>query len=397
MLHDSYDLHTKTPRKDGTYPLKAKIYRSRTEYVHIALKIYLLPSQWDGKKIVNTLTAAVDNARLNNYRVSIGRVLLDIDESGENPVMSEIRARVEKSIGQKQQSPERFLSYYEDYTEKIKTKSTKASFLQSLSKIRKFDPSDKSFSQITPGWLRDFERYCENTGMSVNGINVYMRNIRTVYNRAIDDNIAQLNDYPFRRFKIRKESTPKRALTLDHLRRLRDYPCEPHQEMYRDLFMLIFYLIGINIVDLLHVNDIKNGRIEFRRSKTGRLYSIKVEPEAQAIIDKYRGKNYLLNVMDRYSDYKNFAHRMNLNLRSIGNVEISGRGGKKTVTPEFPGLTTYWARHGWATIAACLDIPKETIAAGLGHAGRTVTDVYITFDNKKVDDANRRVIDFVNG
>ena len=72
-----------------------------------------------------------------------------------------------------------------------------------------------------------------------------------------------------------------------------------------------------------------------------------------------------------------------------------GRGGKKVFTPLFPNLTTYWARHTWATIAASLDIPKETIAAALGHGGNTVTDIYIDFDQRKVDEANRKVIDWV--
>lgn len=65
------------------------------------------------------------------------------------------------------------------------------------------------------------------------------------------------------------------------------------------------------------------------------------------------------------------------------------------MSPLFPELTTYWARHSWATIAASLDIPKETIAAALGHGGNTVTDIYIDFDAKKIDEANRRVIDWV--
>lgn len=58
-------------------------------------------------------------------------------------------------------------------------------------------------------------------------------------------------------------------------------------------------------------------------------------------------------------------------------------------------MSSHWARHSWATVAASLDIPKETIAAALGHGGNTVTDIYIDFDRQKVDDANRRVIDWV--
>ncbi len=66
-----------------------------------------------------------------------------------------------------------------------------------------------------------------------------------------------------------------------------------------------------------------------------------------------------------------------------------------TWTPIFPKISTYWARHTWATIASELDIPKETIAAALGHGGNTVTDIYIDFDQKKVDEANRKIIAYL--
>jgi integrase len=82
-------------------------------------------------------------------------------------------------------------------------------------------------------------------------------------------------------------------------------------------------------------------------------------------------------------------------LKKIGAVERKGLGGKKIITPLFPKLSTYWARHTWATIAASLDIPKETIAHALGHGSTTVTDIYIDFDMKKVDDANRKVLNYV--
>lgn len=160
--------------------------------------------------------------------------------------------------------------------------------------------------------------------------------------------------------------------------------------------MLMFYLVGINSVDLFSLEEIRNGRIEYKRSKTGRLFSIKVEPETQTIIEKYHGKNFLLDVLDTYGNYKDFTHRMNDNLRKIGTVERKGRGGKKIREPLFPKLTTYWARHTWATIAAELDIPDETISLALGHSsGNRVTNIYINRDRKKVDVANRKVIDYV--
>ena len=185
---------------------------------------------------------------------------------------------------------------------------------------------------------------------------------------------------------------------VEQLRQLFDLEVEEHQQKYLDCFKLIFFLIGINTVDLCHLRkaDVVDGRIEYKRSKTNRDYSIKLEPEALEIIERYKGKGkWLLDVLDRYKDFKDFAHRLNENLQKMGSVEV-GKHGKKTREPLFPSLTTYWARHTWATIAASLDIPNETIAAALGHGyGNKVTAIYIDFDQRKVDEANRKVIDYV--
>lgn len=247
-------------------------------------------------------------------------------------------------------------------------------------------------------WLSNFESWMAESGMKVNAYSIHLRNIRAVFNYAIDEETTTL--YPFRKFKIKKEETRKRSLTIEQIRILKDYPCEEFEERYKDLFMLSFYLIGINIGDmlLLKVENVVNGRIEYHRQKTGKLYSVKIEPEAQAIIDRYKGREYLLNVLDEYSNYKDFISRINKALKNIGPFERKGLGGKKVRQPLFPDLSTYWARHSWATLAAELDIPKETISAGLGHEiGSDVTSIYIKFDQKKVDDANRRVIDYVFG
>ena len=113
------------------------------------------------------------------------------------------------------------------------------------------------------------------------------------------------------------------------------------------------------------------------------------------LIEKYRGEKFLLNILDRYQDYKDFTKRMNKTLKEIGPMQRVGRGGKKERKPLFPKISTYWSRHSWATIAASLDIPRDTIAHALGHGNNTVTDIYIDFDQSKVDEANRKVLDWV--
>ena len=185
------------------------------------------------------------------------------------------------------------------------------------------------------------------SGMKINAYAIHIRNIRAVFNYAIDEEITTL--YPFRKFKIKKEETRKRSLTIEQIRVLKAYPCEEFEERYRDLFMLSFYLIGINIGDMLLLKEenIVNGRIEYHRRKTGKLYSVKIEPEAQGIIDRYKGRQYLLNVLDEYSNYKDFISRINKALKNIGPFERKGLGGKKVRQPLFPDLSTYWARHKW--------------------------------------------------
>ena len=145
-------------------------------------------------------------------------------------------------------------------------------------------------------------------------------------------------------------------------------------------------------MDLCNLKSIEDGRIEYDRAKTNRHYSIKVEPEAMAIIEKYCGKDWLINPLDTNKDYRCYYMRLCHGLKTLKETLNAIDDGIK-----IDELTTYWARHSWATVAASLDIPKETIAAALGHGGNTVTDIYIDFDQKKVDEANRKVLDYVFG
>lgn len=152
-------------------------------------------------------------------------------------------------------------------------------------------------------------------------------------------------------------------------------------EKYRDAFLLMFMLRGINVVDFCNLQMVEGHYIRYRRSKTGRLFEVRIEPEARVLIEKLRGKNQLLYPLDRIKDYRRYTGRLNKALQRIA-----------AKIPGFPPITSYWARHTWATIAASIDIPKDTIAAALGHRQNTVTDIYIAFDTRKIHTANRRVI-----
>lgn len=289
-----------------------------------------------------------------------------------------------------------FVTHYLQFVERKNTQGTKNVYNHTLSRIRAFDAQidDKMFTDITLQWLNDFEAFCARTA-NKNARNIHLRNIRAVFNSAIDYELT--THYPFRRFKIRPEATRKRSLSVEDLRKLFNYDVEEYAVIYRDMFKLIFMLIGINVADLYYIKRItSDGRIEYKRAKTHRLYSIKIEPEAREIIEQYRGENYLLSLADNVAKHQYFTARCNKALKKFGTVKRVGRGGKKIFEPEFDeGISIYWARHSWATIASQLDIPKEVISAALGHGSVSVTDIYIDFDSRKIDRANRMVLDYV--
>ena len=264
------------------------------------------------------------------------------------------------------------------------------------------------FADISVGWLRDFEQWLGAT-CSVNTRGIHLRNIRAVMNAAIDEGVVPADLYPFRRFKIKKEETMKRSLSVGDLRRLRDYPCEGWQRKYVDVFMLSFYLAGINLVDLMGLPPLgADGVIRYRRSKTGVLCQLSVPPEARAIIERYRGERHLLWFGERLKPgaegWHDWLHRFNEGLQKVGPsgymyVRRKGRcGGKQRVkvyNALFPELTSYWARHTWATLAAEIDVPDAVIDAALGHRSPCrMADIYIRRDARKVDEAVRRVIEY---
>jgi integrase len=161
----------------------------------------------------------------------------------------------------------------------------------------------------------------------------------------------------------------------------------------------MIYLRGINISDLMDLRheDVREGRIEYRRNKTGILYSVKIEPEAQKILNKYKGKVYLLNLSETNKYFSTAINRM---LKKIGDVEVVGKAGKHKITPLLPSdVSSNSARHTWATLAVEADMPKEIVSLGLGHViGSKTTEIYIDRkQQKKIDKTNRRVIDYILG
>lgn len=326
-----YYLDTRRRKADGTFPLKIKIGLNAKDGCLINLKISLREDQWENGEVVRHPNRRFLNTYVKQRYLDITNSIFKLEITGAINRMSpvEIKKYVESSLGAVADEAYTFSEHFERFISTREKESTKDIYHQTLLKIELFSPGKLAFSDINIIWLKGFEQFLKGQGLSVNSINLHIRNIRAVFNDAINEDKAEQNLYPFRKFKLKSEETRKRSLTIDQLRAIRDWPCEPHEQQYIDIFMLMFYLRGINMIDLAGLTKIDNGRVEFRRAKTGRLYSIKIEPEAEAIINKYRGKNFLLNINERYSNYKNYLHRMNRNLKEFGYTRVGKRGKKR--------------------------------------------------------------------
>jgi integrase len=373
--------------QDDKYPVTFVIRNKGTHaYILSGVKIekkFWNKTKWIKKGAPGIIDHQFTNVQLQQKLADIQTFLTSLTHSGEIYDISAAQIK-QRYIAQKEKEKYDFNTYSKYFIATKQNEKTKKTYQHTLDTIEKFTGGPLHFIDFSPKFLQEFERWMIEKKMSINTVGIHMRNIRSVFNSAINTEIIDLGLYPFRKYKIKKEKTIKRNLTIDEIRRFKDIVLPGVPGLSRDVFMLSFYLIGINLKDLCYLTkkNIQDGRIEYKRAKTGKYYSIRLEPEAKQLIKKLSGTKYLINPLERYRDYDGVKKEINKKLK----VAAKKTGINKPVS-------TYYARHSWATIAADLDIPKETISAALGHEiGSEITGIYIDYNQKKVDEANRRVI-----
>lgn len=395
----------------GEFPVKIRIQHNKEKaYINTGVKI--APECWcdeDGVVIGHPKSKSL-NALLGSKMQSAEAIIKDLEITGkiQKYDVKQLREIIENGGEIEVEDPGcNFKEFYLQCISNKKKASTKSSYQQALNNLERFDPAlhERTFEDIDLAYLQRLDNWFEEREVTVNSRAVYYRNIKSVFNDAINAEFTQA--YPFRKFKIKKTPTKKRNLSIEELRLLKDYPIKDEfQQKYRDMFMLMFYLRGINAADLfrLKASDIRLGRLNYIRAKTGKPYSVKIEPEAAKIMKRYKGVDYLIDVCDGAQTqaeidvkYKGFLKRMGRGLKKIGTYKIVGRGGKRELSPILPFISQYWCRHTSATLMDRLGYSNEVIASSLGHEyGNKTTNIYIEYNEDKVDKANRALIDYVN-
>jgi len=400
--------------KESEYLPLSFVIRSGKTSASIPTGIKLKPIQWKDGRVVHHPEAKALNLRVKIMAGELADAIRETCSFDSGLTAQAIRDRIRKLTGiDAQQSLAASVEEaFERFIPLKDKESTIESFKYTLSLINQYvrDASKFCLDDVSVEWLHGFEKWLLEPPASSgrkpvkrNTCAIHLENLRAVVNFAIGEGLT--TQYAFKKFKIRREASVKRSLTLDEMQRLWNYVGRTETERwYADMFKLSFCLCGMNVKDMyeLQDSDVVNGRIERNRSKTAVHISLKLEDEALAIIERWKGKNgHLVNIADKYRySHRDFLSRCNRGLKIMGPVlKREGLGGRITERePLFPNLTTYWARHTWATIASELGVPIETISMGLGHEyGSAVTNIYIRPNLKKLDEANRMVLDAVTG
>ena len=255
------------------------------------------------------------------------------------------------------------------------------------------EQGDIRLDEIDEDLIKEYEYYLlEECKLCRNTSSFYNRNLRAIYNRAVKKKLT-IDRHPFAEVYTGVDKTAKRAIPIQTVKDIKDLDLSKDAEMAfaRDLYLMSFDLRGISFVDLamLETGQLRNGYLTYSRQKTHQKLEIKWEKQMQEIVDRHHveGSRYLLPILseeggDLRRQYLNAIHWMNVQLKKIG----------KLVNCPIP-LTTYTARHCWASAAHRLNIPTPSISQALGHDSEKTTRIYLnSLDNHVIDDANLTVI-----
>ena len=254
MITTKLYLDTRAVREGDPAPLKVAITKKR-QAAYISLGVRLTKEQWDSSR--QRILDAPNKQRLENFvknkLIEIENAIMELQTKGEltKQTATQIKNKVVAFLDPDVNKNDLFINRYIGYMESRTAQRTKEIYGTTLKKMREFDSKvyTYAFEDISKDWLKGLDSFLIGQGLKKNSRNIHFRNIRAVFNDAIDNEVT--THYPMRTFDINPEQTEKRSLSVDELRTLFNYEVEPWQQKYLDYFKLTFFLIGINPADIL--------------------------------------------------------------------------------------------------------------------------------------------------
>ena len=394
--------------RDGTFPLMLRLTQNRKRK-YLSLGMSVEERFWDFKK--NTpkrncpdrdAILSVIERKSKQYREQITQFKVE----GKDYTLETLVQRVENPVRQMN------FGEYLDYLIQQLKEENRLGYAESFKGLKSSlilycDCLDFQFTHIDQQWLKGYEMFLIRSGKKENTIGIRFRSLRVIYNKAVSEKLVKREYYPFDDFKVSKfhEQTMKRAISKEDIKRIIELDLRtvttyhsPYLSLGRDLFLFSYLSCGINLTDMARIRycDIFEGRLSYHRQKTGKLISFQLQPMALDIIAKYRKPearqdDYVFPILDRK------VHKTAIQIRD--KVRKANKAANKALhrigeTLGIPiSLTTYVARHSYATVLKRSGVSTAIISESLGHSSEKVTQIYLdSFENSQIDEAMKNLL-----
>jgi integrase/recombinase XerD len=391
-------LDLRRAKSDGTFNIIFRITERKKVYT-INSGVSLQQNYWDERK--GQVGKAHPNSKLLNIKLSkdffkVEQAVLSLDQE-----FSIEKLKAVLSGKPQVESPETFQVFAEKVIQQMKEANRLGNaivYQTAVNRLISYCGRDITFQEVNYKLLDQFSHHLTTSGLRINSVSNYFRSIRAIYNKAIKMKVVDRSFYPFHDISIKSEKTAKRAVLKEDIARLLEIPLKEHTTAWRSLnyFMLSFYLRGISFTDLAYLkqSNIIEGRIEYKRRKTHKNYSVKLFPVAESVINQLHvpGGDFLLPIIPiGVSENSIRAKRMIQQCIKTTNKYLKRLSVEVGLSSP---VTTYSSRHSFATIAKRMGYSNELIAEALGHEyGNKITNIYLdTFEEEVLDAMHKHVI-----
>ena len=390
---------------NGEHPLMLRVAQNgKSKYKGLGLSVQA--KHWDFDR--NEPKPSCPNRELINKiilktRLDFQEKLLEKKANKEEFTASSLIHEQTEDI--KPQTVEEFyLSLIANLREKGQV-GTSYAYLNSYRMLKNFNKGQKlnyTFSHISVSFCKKYEEWLRARGNKETSISYQFRTLRAAFNRAIEAKVVSRDKNPFIEYKLShlNTKTMKRALSKDDILRIMQVDCSsctPIRQLAQDLFTFSYLCGGISFVDIANLTprNIVDNRLIYQRQKTHGGINLQLSSEAMRLIAKYndhqRSADYLFPIlhykrhitpMQKKNRVHKVCHEVNLELRTLGKeLGISA------------DVTTYVARHSFATVLKKSGVNIGIISQALGHQDIKTTQIYLSkFDNEQLDEAMKNLL-----
>ena len=384
--------------KNNESPLMIRVCKDR-KMKYQSLGISILPKYWDFK--ANKPTSKCPNKeyieRLIAEKVKVYTdKVIEFKSQEKGFTATSLMEKVNKPVKRKTVQ-EVFNQYIQELesANRLRYADMYKCTMHSLIKFNKH--LDIPFSDMDTIWLKRYEVWLQSQGLAINTLGTRFRHLRVIYNFAIEEKIVKSEYYPFNSFKVSKlsQTTAKRSIQKDEILSVLNYQGQtPLECLAIDLFTFSYLAAGINFGDIARLtkDNILENRLIYIRKKTQKQIKVSLQEQAIKLIQKYSMPDnpYLFPILSSF--HKTEQQKVNRIHKIIAKVNKSLKEiGERLNIPI--DLTTYVARHSFATVLKRSGVNTSLICEALGHSSERVTQIYLdSFGNDQMEDAMKNLL-----